>query len=95
MKANHKIQNSHQTSNKNCDFFAANHPECDLTPLAGLADLLENCDIFPYNEIPNFTMTTVPGHVSRLLFGTLDGITVMLMQGRFHAYEGHPLGLVS
>ena len=70
-------------------------PESDLTPLAGLADLVENCDIFPYNEIPNFPMTTVPGHVSRLLFGTLQGVTVMLMQGRFHAYEGHPLGLVS
>ena len=71
------------------------HSECDLNPLAGLADLLENCDMFPYTEIPNFPVTTVPGHVSRMLFGTLNGVTVMLMQGRFHAYEGHPLGVVS
>jgi purine-nucleoside phosphorylase len=51
--------------------------------------------MFPYTEIPNFPVTTVPGHVSRMLFGTLNGVTVMLMQGRFHAYEGHPLGVVS
>ncbi len=51
-------------------------------------------DIFPYADIPNFPESTVPGHKSRLLFGTLDGISVMLMQGRFHAYEGHPLSKV-
>ena len=34
---------------------------------------------------------TVPGHKSRMLFGLLDNIPLMLMQGRFHAYEGYPL----
>ena len=34
---------------------------------------------------------TVPGHKSRMLFGLLDDIPLMLMQGRFHAYEGYPL----
>ena len=67
----------------------------DLNPLAGLADLLENSDIFPYQDIPGFPVSTVPGHQSRLLFGLLKDIPVMLMQGRFHSYEGYPLGLVS
>lgn len=61
--------------------------------LAGLADLLENPDIFDYSDIPNFPMSTVPGHKSRLLFGKLNGIELMLMQGRFHHYEGYPMEL--
>jgi len=64
-----------------------------LNPLAGLADLLENSDFFPYEDIPGFPVSTVPGHQSRLLFGLLKDIPVMLMQGRFHSYEGYPLGL--
>ena len=63
--------------------------------LAGLADLLDNADIFPYTDIPNFPVSTVPGHKSRLLFGELQGIPVMLMQGRFHAYEGYTLSKVN
>ena len=69
--------------------------EFDLNPTAGLADLLENADVFPYSEIPNFPISTVPGHKSRMLFGLLNNIPVMLMQGRFHAYEGYALELVS
>ena len=69
--------------------------EFDLNPLAGLADLMANEDAFPYHDIPNFPESTVPGHKSRLLFGLIQGVPVMLMQGRFHAYEGYPLGQVS
>ena len=68
--------------------------EFDLNPLAGLADLLDNTDTFPYADIPNFPESTVPGHQSRMLFGLFQNIPVMLMQGRFHAYEGYPLGQV-
>ena len=50
--------------------------------------------MFPYSEIPNFPESTVPGHKSKLLFGMLDGTCVMLMQGRFHAYEGYALAKV-
>jgi purine-nucleoside phosphorylase len=65
--------------------------EFDLNPLAGLAELLSNPDVFEYKDIPNFPQSTVPGHKSRLLFGMLKGVCVMLMQGRFHAYEGYTL----
>lgn len=60
--------------------------------LAGLADLLEKRDIFPYADIPNFPVSTVPGHKSQLMFGLFEDVPIMLMQGRFHAYEGYPLG---
>ena len=63
--------------------------------LAGLADLLENADIFPYKEIPHFPVSTVTGHKSRMLFGVYQNIEVLIMQGRFHAYEGYPLEQVS
>eukprot|EP00095_Tigriopus_kingsejongensis_P011779 maker-scaffold119_size336447-snap-gene-1.15 protein:Tk11779 transcript:maker-scaffold119_size336447-snap-gene-1.15-mRNA-1 annotation:"purine nucleoside phosphorylase" len=69
--------------------------ESDLNPLADLADLLENPDIFEYDTIPNFPQSTVPGHKSRMLFGSLRGVPVMLMQGRFHAYEGYSLSKVA
>jgi len=63
-----------------------------LDPLVGgLADLAENADVFPYSDIPGFPQSTVAGHVGRLLLGELNGVTVVIMQGRFHSYEGYPL----
>jgi len=59
--------------------------------LGGLADLAQNADVFPYSEIPGFPQSTVSGHVGRLLLGELHGVTVVIMQGRFHSYEGYPL----
>lgn len=45
----------------------------------------------PYAEIPNFPVSTVVGHKGMLLFGKLNGINVMAMQGRFHFYEGYDM----
>lgn len=45
----------------------------------------------PYEQIPNFPVSTVKGHAGRLVFGYLSGIEVVCMQGRFHYYEGYPL----
>jgi purine-nucleoside phosphorylase len=56
--------------------------------------LLDDADVFPYEEIPNFPQSTVPGHKSQLLFGRLNGVSIMIMQGRFHTYEGYALGKV-
>ncbi|KAF4525848.1 hypothetical protein B566_EDAN011554, partial [Ephemera danica] len=60
-------------------------------PHRGLADLMEECHPFPYSEIPHFPVSTVPGHVGRLLFGKIQGVPVVCMQGRLHHYEGYPL----
>lgn len=57
----------------------------------GLADKIENADKFPYKDIPGFPNTTVESHVGCLIFGKLNSIPVMCMQGRFHFYEGYPL----
>jgi len=57
--------------------------------LGALADLLEQAIVIPYKEIPNFPVTTVKGHKGRLLYGKLHGKELLLMDGRFHYYEGN------
>merc|ERR1711936_1569455 len=59
--------------------------------IGGLATLAKNADIFPYSEIPGFPQSAVAGHVGRLLLGELDGVAGVIMQGRFHSYEGYEL----
>jgi purine-nucleoside phosphorylase len=44
-----------------------------------------------YREIPNFAVSTAPGHHGKLIFGTLGGKKVMTMQGRLHYYEGYTM----
>lgn len=59
--------------------------------LGGLGDLVEEADIIPYDEIPHFPVSTVPGHMGKLVFGKLKGQIVVLMRGRLHCYEGYPM----
>lgn len=59
--------------------------------LGGLAEQVRDADVFEYSSIPNFPVSTVPGHVGRMLVGLLDNVPVIVMQGRFHSYEGYPL----
>lgn len=56
--------------------------------LGDLADEIKNPIVIPYKEIPNFPVSTVPGHKGQLVIGELEGNTVLCMQGRFHFYEG-------
>ncbi len=56
--------------------------------LGNLANFMENRLEIPYDEIPNFPRTTVPGHEGRLIFGELGGRDIVAMKGRFHFYEG-------
>ncbi|KAI0237864.1 Purine nucleoside phosphorylase, partial [Lamellibrachia satsuma] len=57
--------------------------------LGGLAKVLSDTDGFEFRDIPNFAVSTVPGHVGKLVFGNIQGKSVVLMQGRVHMYEGH------
>jgi xanthosine phosphorylase len=57
--------------------------------LGDLADALDDAVAVPYAEIPGFPPSTVAGHAGRFVLGTLDGVPVACMQGRFHLYEGH------
>lgn len=59
--------------------------------LGGFTDDMEVEFILPYNEIPNFPVSTVDGHKGALVFGTVNGKKVVAMQGRFHYYEGYTM----
>ncbi len=61
------------------------------TGLGGLADEIDIIESIPYSDIPNFPVSTVESHRGRLLFGLLEGKKVVVMQGRFHYYEGYSL----
>ena len=62
--------------------------------LGGLADDLEEPVAIPFADLPGWPAATAPGHVGRLLLGRLAGTPVVMLQGRFHLYEGNDPGLV-
>lgn len=62
--------------------------------LGGLADDLAETVAIPFAELPGWPAATAPGHLGRLLLGRLDGVPVVMLQGRFHMYEGNDPGLV-
>ncbi|HUF37201.1 MAG TPA: purine-nucleoside phosphorylase [Anaerolineales bacterium] len=59
--------------------------------LGGLAESVEGAEIVPYNELPNWPVSTVYGHSGRLVVGQLESQPVLVMQGRAHYYEGYPM----
>jgi purine-nucleoside phosphorylase len=63
--------------------------------LGVLADEIENAIKIPYKEIPEFPVSTVEGHAGQLVYGQLEGATVLAMQGRFHYYEGYSFDKVT
>jgi purine-nucleoside phosphorylase len=61
------------------------------TGLGGVVDDMEIIDYLNYSEIPNFPVSTAPGHHGKLIFGMLGGKKCMALQGRFHFYEGYTM----
>ena len=59
--------------------------------LGSLADDIEDKTTLPYKDIPNFPVSTVAGHKGELIFGKLDNVPIIAMNGRFHYYEGYDL----
>ena len=59
--------------------------------LGRLADEIEDKLVIPYEDIPNFPVSTVAGHKGELIFGKLNGTPIIAMNGRFHYYEGYEL----
>ncbi len=57
--------------------------------LGDYAEALEDAVKLPYSEIPGFPRSTVAGHAGMWCCGTLHGKRVVMMQGRFHYYEGY------
>ena len=82
---------------------AAVRARTDLVPVAGivlgsglggLAEDVEDPVAIPFEDLPGWPAATAPGHVGRLLLGRLAGTPVVMLQGRFHMYEGNDPGLV-
>lgn len=70
------------------------NPETGIVLGTGLGQLVNHIDInceVDYADIPNFPVSTVEFHSGKLIFGILEGKNVVVMQGRFHLYEGYSL----
>jgi len=63
--------------------------------LGGFSSSIEVGMTLDYAEIPNFPVSTVEGHSGKLLFGKLGNKEIVVMQGRFHYYEGYPMDQVT
>ncbi len=69
-------------------------PEIALILGSGLGDFGETIDVvdtLSYSEIEGFPVSTVAGHKGRYIFGYVNGVPVVCMQGRVHYYEGYPM----
>ena len=61
---------------------------------SGLGNFAKTVDVkaeLPYSEIEGFPVSTVPGHAGKFIFGYINEVPVVLMQGRVHYYEGYPI----
>jgi len=65
------------------------------TGLGGLVNEIKIEHTISYEDIPNFPVSTVEGHLGRLIFGKLGGKSIVAMQGRFHFYEGYNMEKVT
>ncbi|MFH1523904.1 MAG: purine-nucleoside phosphorylase [Chloroflexota bacterium] len=65
------------------------------TGLGSLAEAIPQPTIIPYSELPEWPVSTVVGHMGRLVIGELDGQSLLVMQGRTHYYEGYSMAQVT
>ena len=73
------------------------HPRVGIILGSGLGALAANVElatIIPYNEIPDWPVSTVIGHQGHLVIGKLENKEVIVMQGRVHYYEGYSIAQV-
>ncbi len=74
------------------------HPKIAVilgTGLGPLAEAVQDAEFIPYEEIPQWPVSTVIGHKGRLVAGKLEGKEVLVMQGRVHFYEGYSMQQVT
>lgn len=73
-------------------------PQACIVLGTGLSQLVSHIQIkecIPYNQIPNFPVSTVESHTGNLIYGYIGEVAVLAMQGRFHYYEGYSLQQVT
>lgn len=79
------------------NYIKKQYPECPEvgivlgTGMGGLVDAIEIEKQIAYNFIPHFPISTVESHFGKLIFGNIDGVRVVAMQGRMHYYEGYSM----
>lgn len=70
------------------------NPEIGIVLGTGLHQLINHTEVkltIPYSDIPGFPISTVEFHKGILIYGSIAGKNVLIMQGRFHAYEGYTM----
>jgi purine-nucleoside phosphorylase len=85
-----KIREAVESIQKRCSF----QPEVGLILGSGLGSIAEEMTethVIPFSEIPHFHTTAVEGHQGRMVLGKLNQVSTVILQGRFHYYEGYPL----
>jgi purine-nucleoside phosphorylase len=69
-------------------------PSIGLVTGTGLSDILDDVDVIksiPYEDIPHFPISTVKTHTGKLVFAKQGGKRLVILQGRFHYYEGYSM----
>ncbi|RYZ96757.1 MAG: purine-nucleoside phosphorylase [Sphingobacteriaceae bacterium] len=69
-------------------------PEAGIILGTGLGGLVNDIVVekqMMYSNIPDFPISTLEFHSGKLIFGTLEGVKVVAMQGRLHYYEGYTM----
>ena len=90
MTAEEKLEKCYESFKSKIDF----KPSVALILGSGLGALADEIDVkaaLDYNEIEGFPMSTVPGHKGRFVFGYIENVPVVIMQGRVHYYEGYSM----
>ena len=85
-----KLMKCYESFKEKIDFV----PEIALVLGSGLGDYGETIDVvatLDYHDIEGFPVSTVAGHKGRFIFGYVNGVPVVCMQGRVHYYEGYPI----
>lgn len=89
-KVYEKLQNCLKSIRERTDF----KPDIALvlgSGLGGYADDIDVVEAIDYSDIKGFPVSTVPGHKGRFIFGYVNQVPVVIMQGRVHYYEGYPM----
>lgn len=74
--------------------FHKHRPRIAITLGSGLSGFVKSVKVgatIPYQDIPHFTPSTVDGHPGNLILGFVENVPVVVLQGRIHYYEGHPM----
>jgi purine-nucleoside phosphorylase len=88
------VQQIQEAANAVAERLEGRKPVIGLILGSGLGDLAESVDqpiVIDYSDVPHFPVSTVEGHAGRFVVGKLEGKDVIVMQGRFHYYEGYSM----